>query len=84
MLTESEQYVDIRFTFKKFREEWEDGEFEEWLDLDTVSRVHMNGVTDDDLQGIGEHFAQMDSYRDILQNELPSIITDGYFFEMDC
>lgn len=70
-------YVDIRFTFKEFREEWEDGEFETWVDLKHVTRHKVKGLTDDHLQGIGESFAQMDRYQDMLANGLVSVISDG-------
>lgn len=73
-------FVDIRFTFKEFREEWEDGEFETWIDLKNVTRHKVKGLTDDDLRGVGESFAQMDRYQEMLASDLVAVISDGYTF----
>ena len=83
MSTHEKLYVDIRVHFKKEVEEYKDqagNTTESWTshDIDHVERKKIKGITEDELDALGESFGQVDAYHLFFQNELPLVISDGY------
>lgn len=78
-------YVDVRFYLKKDTEEWtdENGNVEETYtsyDIDYIERKKIKGVSEDDLDSLGESFFQMDSYQEFFATQVPSTVSGGNSF----
>lgn len=70
-------YVDLRFYFKRETETFGHDEAYEHIELHKVVRKRINNITHDELESVGESFAQMDDYHIFFLNDVPYTISEG-------
>ena len=70
-------YVDLRFYITTETTDYGDGDTETYTYIDRVERNKVKGVSEDDLDFMGESFAQMDSYQLFFANDVPYTLSEG-------
>jgi hypothetical protein len=76
-------YIDVRFYLNRESESFtdDDGTIEEEYDhfyINKVERRKLKGISEEDADSLGESFAQMDSYSEFFQNQVPFTISSGH------
>lgn len=74
-MAKDELYIDVRFTFK--RETEFEGE-DPTLRPVAMKQQKVKGLTEDEVDQIGESFGQMDSYQDTAFSSLASVLAGDY------
>lgn len=67
-------YVDLRFHFEEKVDEYDNTHYKE---LTRVTRHGINHVSEDELDYMGESFAQNDGWQEFFANDVPDVLTTG-------
>lgn len=70
-------YVDLRFYITTETADYGGGYTESYAYIDRVERHKVKGVSEDDLDFIGEHVAQSDAYQLFFANDVPYTLSEG-------
>lgn len=76
------QYIDIRLHLSSEVEDFGPDDRYERFEIDSVERIKVKGISEDDLESLAERVAQTDQYQIYLFDAVVSVLDEGGTYEL--